>query len=201
VKNINKLQIVFVVALILGVAACSQTPAARFYTLSPMASSDGRSEQSIPDKHIIGIGPVKVAAYLDRSEIVTRSSPTHVELAGFDRWAEPFEDIVASTLAKNISALLPSVHAIIDPWPEANIEYQLVLKIKKFESDKDGKVYLDVSWGILQHSNRKMKAVYESNIVLPGNSGDFDEITRSMSLALAKLSEEITAEIQKILTD
>ena len=197
-KIINKLQIIFTVGVFLSMAACSTTPEARFYTLSPMASPPGSSEKSIADKHILGIGPVKVAAYLDRSEIVTRSSPTHVELAGFDRWAEPFEDIVASTLAKNISLLLPSVHPIIDPWPEANIEYQLVLKIKKFESNKDGKVTLDVSWGILQHSNRKMKAVYESNIILPGSSGDFDEITKNMSLAIAELSKEVVAELKKL---
>jgi uncharacterized lipoprotein YmbA len=75
------------------------------------------------------------------------------------------------------------------------------VKIKKFESDKDGRVSLDVSWGILQHSNRKMKAVYESIIELPGSSSDFDEVTKNMSLALAKLSEEIAVEIQKVLTD
>jgi uncharacterized lipoprotein YmbA len=187
--KIDKLiQLIFAVALVLSMAACGQTPAARFYTLSPMASGHGSSQSSLANKHIIGIGPIKVAAYL-------------VELAGFDRWAEPFEDIVAGTLAKNISSLLPSVYAIVDPWPEANIEYQLLLKIKKFESDKDGKVSLDVSWGILQHSNRKMKAVYESNIVLPGSSSNFDEVTKNMSLALAKLSEEIAVEIQKVLTD
>jgi uncharacterized lipoprotein YmbA len=125
-KIIKKIQIVFAVVLVLSMAACGKTPAARFYTLSPMESGGGSSQNSIANKHIIGIGPIKVAAYLDRSEIVTRNTPTHVELAAFDRWAEPFEDIVAGTLAKNISSLLPSVHAIIDPWPEANIEYCLV---------------------------------------------------------------------------
>jgi uncharacterized lipoprotein YmbA len=162
-----------------------------------MASGNVSSQSGIANKHIIGVGPIKVASYLDRPEIVTRSSPTHIELAAFDRWAEPFEDIVANTLAENISLLLPSVFALIDPWPEANIEYQLVLKIKKFESDQNGNITLDVGWGILQHSNRKMRAVYESNIVIPGNSGDFDEITKNMSLALVKLSEEMAAEIQK----
>jgi uncharacterized lipoprotein YmbA len=91
-KIIKKIQIVFAVALILSMAACGKTPAARFYTLSPMAAGHGSSQSSIANKHIIGIGPIKVAAYLDRSEIVTRNTPTHVELAAFDRWSAASED-------------------------------------------------------------------------------------------------------------
>jgi len=197
-KIINKAQIAFAVALVLSMTACGKTPAARFYTLSPMAAESEDSQSSISNKHIISVGPIKVAAYLDRSEIVTRSNPTHVELAGFDRWAEPFEEIVASTLADNVSSLLPSVIAITDVWPEAKIDYQLLVKIKKFESDKDGNIYLDAGWGILQHSTKKMSTVYESNIIKPGSPGNFDEITKNMSLALAELSKEVAAELKKL---
>ena len=197
-KIFKSIQLVMVVVLMVGTAACGKTPAARFYTLSPMATSDAASQNSTTNKHILSIGPVKVAAYLDRSEIVTRSHPTHVELAEFDRWAEPFEEIVTSTLAENIATLLPSVYAISDVWPEAKIEYQLLMKINAFESDKSGNVSLDVSWGIVQHSDRKMKAIYESKIVLPGSSGDYEEITKNMSLALAELSKEVVAELKEL---
>ena len=197
-KIIKYVQIALAAVLVLSMAACGKTPAARFYTLSPMAVESEDSQSSISNKHIISVGPIKVAAYLDRSEIVTRSNPTHVELAGFDRWAEPFEEIVASTLAENITSLLPSVYAIVDVWPEAKVEYQLLMKIKKFESDKDGNIYLLANWGILQHSTRRMGTVYESKIVKSGSSNDFNEITKTMSLALAELSKEVAAELKKL---
>lgn len=199
--NIFKLiQITISAALILGITACGQTPAARFYTLSPLVSVSGDSESSLANKHIVGIGPIRVAAYLDRPEIVIRNSATHIKLAAYDRWAEPFEDIVASTLAENISAILPGVHAITDPWPEANIEYQIAIKIKKFESDAEGNVNLKTDWGILLRSKRKMLSVYESDIKISGSSADFDDITENMSKAMVKLSEEVAAELQKILS-
>ncbi|MCK5360397.1 MAG: membrane integrity-associated transporter subunit PqiC [Gammaproteobacteria bacterium] len=197
--NIFKsIQLGFAVVLLLAIAACGKTPAARFYTLNPISSMDVDSQKRITGRHIISIGPVKVAAYLDRSEIVTRTNPTHLELAGFDRWAEPFEEIVASTLAENISSLIPTVFAITDVWPEANVEYHLLVKIKKFESDKNGNISLDADWGLMKHSTRKMSTVYESNIVTSGSSTDYDAITKNMSLALAKLSKEVVAEIKKL---
>ena len=197
-SSIKKIQILFLTIIVLSLSACGKTPAARFYTLSSMASQSTADHASKEGKTIIGIGPVNVAAYLDRSEIVTRSSPTTIELASFDRWAEPFEGMIASSLAENISTMLPSVQAIVDPWPEADIDYQLVLKIKKFDSDNDGNIQLNASWGILQYSTRKISSVTESKISVPGSAGDYDAITINMSKALVKLSEEIAAELKNI---
>lgn len=192
------IQIFLFTVMLLGISACGKTPAARFYTLSSMSSQGAADHASKEGKTIIGIGPVNIAAYLDRSEIVTRSSPTTIELASFNRWAEPFKDIVASALAENISNLLPSVQAIVDPWPEADIDYRIVLKVIKFESDNNGNIKLNASWGIVHRSNSKLNTVYDSKITLSGTSTDFDAITSNMSLALVKLSEEIVTEIKKI---
>lgn len=198
-KMMKITRLLLVVSLILTVVACGKTPAARFYTLSPMSVEGSGSQSASSNKHILSVGPITVAAYLDRSEIVTRSNATSIELAGFDRWAEPFEGIVASTLAENISSLLPSVSAIPDAWSEAEVDYQLMVKIKKFESDSSGKVQLNASWGILLHPSRKLGTVFESNIITQARSSEFDEVTIQMSNALAKLSEEIAAEIRKII--
>jgi len=192
------IQILFLSVVVFAVSACGKTPAARFYALSPMAPQSNAVHGSKDDKMLIGIGPVKVAAYLDRSEIVTRNSPTTIELASFDRWAEPFEAMIASALAENISTMLPAVQTMVDPWPEAEIEYQLLIKIKKFDSDNAGNIQLHASWGILQNATRKMSTVNESKIVVPGSAGEFDAIIINMSKALLKLSQEISQELKSI---
>ena len=192
------IQLLFLIIIALALAACGKTPSARFYTLSSMASQGTADHVSNKGKIIIGIGPVDIAAYLDRAEIVTRSSSTTIELASFDRWAEPFEEMIANSLAENISTMLPSVQAIVDPWPEADIDYQLVIKIKKFDSDNDGNIQLHASWGILQYSTRKISSVTESKISVPGSAGDYDAIAINMSRALVKLGEEIAAELKNI---
>jgi uncharacterized lipoprotein YmbA len=197
-SSMKTIQILFLAVMALGLSACGKTPSARFYTLSSMTSQSTADHVSKQGKTIIGIGPVNVAAYLDRAEIVTRSSPTTIELASFDRWAEPFEGMIASSLAENISTMLPSVQAIVDPWPEANIDYQLVIKIKQFDSDNDGNIQLHASWGILQYSTRKISSVTESKISVPGSTGDYDAITINMSRALVNLSKEIAAELKNI---
>ncbi len=194
-KSKHALKGFILIVLIIGLAACSKTPASRFYTLSPLA--DVKQSTIDDNKTIIGIAKVEVSPYLDRSEIITRSSATQIQLAQYDRWAEPLEDIVAMTVSENISRLQPSIQTITRPWPEAEVHYMLAIKIKRFDSDSAGNVRLDASWGIIDQKLRSMIAVHESSFTLAGTSADYDSITTQMSEALLELSKEIATEITK----
>jgi uncharacterized lipoprotein YmbA len=56
-----------------GCLSRSQTP--RFYALSPMQQDQVVSKRESPAQNpIIGIGPIKLADYLDQSNLVTRTS-------------------------------------------------------------------------------------------------------------------------------
>jgi uncharacterized lipoprotein YmbA len=195
-KNKHALKGFILIVLIIGLAACSKTPASRFYTLSPLA--DVKQNTAGDSKSIIGIAKVEVSPYLDRSEIITRSSATQIQLAQYDRWAEPLEDIVAMTVSENISRLQPSIQTITRPWPEAEVDYMLAIKIKRFDSDSAGNVRLDASWGIIDQKQRSMIAVHESSFRLAGSSTDYDSITTQMSRALLELSKEIATELTKV---
>ena len=195
-KNKYAVKSFMLVALIFCLAACSKTPAARFYTLSPLAE-EVKGDTLGGSKVIIGIAEVEVSPYLNRSEIITRSSATQVQLAQYDRWAEPLEDIVAMTVSENISRLLPAIQTITSPWPEADVNYMLAIKIKRFDSDDTGNIRLDVSWGIIDQKQRSMIAVHESSIRRSGTSADYDSIVIQMSQALLELSKEIATQLTK----
>src|SRR5262245_11281949 len=47
----------------------------------------------------VGVGPVLIPSYLDRVQIVTRSASGEVDVAKYERWAEPLESGVAQVLA------------------------------------------------------------------------------------------------------
>lgn len=194
-KNKYAVKSFMLVTLIISLAACSKTPAPRFYTLSPLA--EVQRDALGDSKIIIGIARVEVSPYLDRSEIITRSSATQIQLAQYDRWAEPLEDIVAMTVSENISRLQPSLQTITHPWPEADVDYMLAIKIKRLDSDTTGNIRLDASWGIIDQKERSMIAIHESSIRRTGTSADYDSITTQMSQALLELSEEIATVLAK----
>jgi uncharacterized protein len=195
-KNKYAVKSFMLVALIISLAACSKTPAARFYTLSPLAE-EVKGDTLGDSKVISGIAEVEVSPYLDRSEIITRSSATQIQLAQYDRWAEPLEDIVAMTVSENISRLQPAIQTITSPWPEADVDYMLAIKIKRFDSDGTGNIRLDASWGIIDQKQRSMIAVHESSIRRSGASADYDSIAIKMSQALLELSKEIATVLTK----
>ena len=147
------------------------------------------------ERVIVGIGPVEVAAYLERNQIVTRSGKTRLKLTELDHWAEPIEDTIANVLATNLSRLLPATHPIARPWSDADAEFHVLLKITRFESNSTGEVQLTASWGIQQDRTHKIAIIRDTTISQPSVGEGYDAITRNMSLALAALSEEIALEL------
>jgi uncharacterized lipoprotein YmbA len=50
---------------------------------------------------VLGVGPVRLPAYLDRREIVTRAGPARLEVASVDHWAAPLDVLFTSVLAED----------------------------------------------------------------------------------------------------
>ncbi len=104
---------------------CASTPAARFYMMSPMSLSENR--QSPPDSPCIsiGIGPVKIPEYLDRSGIVTQVTLHELMVGDLNKWAEPLEENLPRVLADNLSSLLCTRNVFILPARGvASIDYR-----------------------------------------------------------------------------
>ena len=144
------------VAVILGtslmVGGCASHPS-RFYLLSALpnteaAASPGTSGQQGPT---IGVGPVTLPRYVDRPQIVTRTSPYEIKLAEFDRWAEALDTNFSRVLAENLSLLLPTARVVISPWPRATpIDYQITVDVTHFLSQVGGDSLLIADWTLFK---------------------------------------------------
>jgi uncharacterized lipoprotein YmbA len=89
--------------------ACATSAPTRFYVLSSLPASGAESRNAkLEDCTAVGVGPVELPDYLDRTEIVTRVSPNKLELAQFDQWAESLESNFSLVLAENL--LGPALH-------------------------------------------------------------------------------------------
>ncbi len=189
--------ILAIVAISLG--GClgrSQTP--RFYALSPM-----QEDQVIPQRKstaynaIIGIGPIKVADYLDQTNLVTRTSDNQLVKAEYDRWVGSFEDNLINVLAENIGFSLPTDRIYRYPWRQTvPIDYQVVVDVVRLDGRLGEAAWLVARWSVLSGPEKKLLKMSRSSIREPVSGADYGAVVAAQSRALARLSQDIAEAIQ-----
>lgn len=177
-------------AVLIGVFAVSgcaiggSTPPSRFYLLAPLeAVVDAAGGPSL------GLGPIRLAQYLDRPQIVTRRSPHRLALAEFDRWGEPLSESISRVLAANLSALLRTSHVQRHPWRDGRgIELRVELDVRRFDGPLRGPVELVVHW---RASRRDSQVARISRYSEPLDAEGYEPLAAAMSRALQALSVDI----------
>jgi uncharacterized lipoprotein YmbA len=118
------------VALALASTGCfGSSPPSRFFLLSP--SPEGAAAMaSMGQEGALGVLPTRIAAYLDRPQIVTFRGDNSVDLDEFNRWAEPLGAGVSRVLAQDLSAMLPAWRVMPQPWdPTVPLRARLVVEV------------------------------------------------------------------------
>ncbi len=186
-----------VLALLGGCA--STTPPTHFYVLSaPPASEVGQIEHRADPGPAVGVGPVALPAYLDRPELVTRSSHNELRLAEFDQWAEPLKDNFAEVLADNLAQLVPTERVAVFPWKRAaRIDYQVIVDVTRFET-QGGAGELRARWSLVAGADRRellsRQARYRESVQGTGKAAEVAALNR----ALGKLSGDIAQALQGV---
>ena len=174
------------------VIGCGGSKPANFYLLSAMSYP----EPLVRDTLTIGIHPVEIPDYLRRSQIVSRTSDNSLELAEFDRWAEPLEENFNRVLRENLTALLGTERIIIYPWDSRlKIHYKIMVEIIQFEIQPDHSVTLGAHWAV-STSGPTPFAVETTRLTGKPDSPDkgkkkdidYDAVASTMSELLAELS-------------
>jgi uncharacterized lipoprotein YmbA len=148
-------------------ASCSSAPT-RFYVLTPLQVAAGQSGAVAGQEPGIGLGPVEFPDYLDRPQIVTRLDQNQFKLADFDHWSEPLKDNFTQVLAENLTILLPTGRVFIYPWRRENrVNYQVMVKVIRFDRTVDGDSVLTARWRILGNDNREELRVQTATYTAP----------------------------------
>jgi hypothetical protein len=190
------LPVILAIAALFFVGCRSQSP--RFYTLSPIQEDQVISKKKSPAQNaVIGIGPVKLADYLDQSMIVTRTSDHQAVKAEFDRWVGSLKDNFINVLADNLGVLLSTERIYLFPWRvSVPIDYQVVVDVVRCDGRLGDAVWLEVRWSILKGPEKKLLKTHRSSIREPVSGPDYAALVAAQSRALAKLSQEIAEAIQ-----
>ncbi len=170
----------------------------RYFLLTAMPSAQsapiGRNTSAL----VLGLGPVKLPDYLDRSEIVTRTQSNQVQFSDMDHWAEPLKDNFTHVLAQNLSALLGTQQIVNFPWySSTHIDYQIAIAVDRFECDWEGNARLAARWSINNPVNGKI--LYRDNSDLSAPCGtNPDQAVGALSRTAADLSRQIAAAVAQL---
>ena len=175
-------------------ASCASSPPVRFYGLDPV-SAVGDDK---PSDVIMGVGPISIPEYLRRPQIVTRTAGNQLEVAEFDRWAEPVDRAFGRVLTLNLDALLDSVIAIQFPTHIlVTMDYRMLGRVARFDMDAGGETVLDVQWAITDGDGNVVvqprRSIYSARVSDPD---DYNSVVRSLNEAIGAFSRDIASEFR-----
>lgn len=190
-----RIPIWMIAAALLAVAGCATTPPPTFYQLTETASTQlSGLERGLA----VGVGPVNVAPYLDRPQIVIRDVGHRLELSEFNRWVEPLTDSIPRVIIINLSNSLESTRVYKIPRRNKAIplEFRIEIDIARFDGMLGGDALLVARWTLYDRQNKPL--VTKVSIIREFSGGEgFDSLIAAQNRALQNLSQEIAAAIRK----
>jgi uncharacterized lipoprotein YmbA len=174
------------------IAACGSTPRSNYYMLSANATGSTGSEGPS-----IGIGPVTVPEYLKRREMVLNRSTNRLDLADFDRWAEPLDAGIHRVTALNLSLLLKTQRVQSFPW-RRNSPPDFAISIAVVQFAVKGKQALLVAqWTVTEPATGKAVIQHISHLESSAAAGDPESVAAAYSELLKQFAEEIAVAITR----
>jgi uncharacterized lipoprotein YmbA len=196
--------LVFAVGLVilgtsLMVGGCASQPS-RFYLLSALPNTETAALATSGEQAAtIGVGPVTLPRYLDRPQIITRTSPYEFKLAEFDRWAESLDTNFTRVLAENLALLIPTARVAVMPWPRATtMDYQIIVDVTHFLSQVGGESLLIADWILFKGEGQQVLLTEKSRVSAPAGGQDYAAMVAAMSQTVASLSREIATGIRGV---
>ena len=180
--------------LLLAITGCGTSRTTSYYVLeSDSASRSSADQRSTHGSIIVGVAPVRVPTYLDRNQLVTRTSTRRVNVSDFESWAEPLESSVTRAIAvaldhdPNIkgTVMLPTI-------AEVKLDRVVFVEMVRFDGMLGGSVRLTARILILDSDRKPMVAPVRFNRTDATTDSSYDALVTSMGRLLDQLSQEVT---------
>ena len=181
-------------------SACGSSPPVRYFSLSPM---DSGYRPDAGDPVVLGLGPLRLPDYLNRSQFVTRGAGAELKVDEFNRWAEPLGPSLHRVLSRDVDGLMDGVVVVAFPYGSevrTEVDYRVLGDVYRFEADDSGRITLEVQWGIIGVGSGLIEAPHRSRYeTRAATAGDPAAVAIAMNEALSEFSRDIASELQTIL--
>lgn len=174
-------------ALCLVFASCGTGPKS-YYVLTadgPAPSGGGAG---------IGVGPVMVAEYLDRPNLVLQEKPNQLAIASAHRWAGALDASIARVTATNLGRRKSTGNVRVYPWPrDEGLRHQVTLDVRQFHGEADGHAVLEAGWRVYSLPDRRLVAsrTFIGREALERDG--YQPLVAAQSRLLSRMADEIAA--------
>jgi uncharacterized lipoprotein YmbA len=160
-------------------------------------------DPAVPERAVTGYSPAIAIArpslpgYLDRQQLVSRSTDGRVIMNSNHLWAEPLDAGISRVTAMNLGRLTNSLSIQpVETFVTMDYDRLLEIRISRFEPDAGGDLVLECTWKLQPVSGRVTNPrPFLTRIPAAGEaaaSNPQDTRVTAMNEALARLAREIT---------
>lgn len=145
----------------------------------------------------IGVGPINMAEYLDRPNLVMAVGGNELAVADNKRWAGDLESSVARVMAANLGRQLGTGNVLTYPWKnDGGLRYQITLDIRQLHGTSDGKACLEAGWHAYSLPSNKIVAARTFNAVEPLYKDGYQALVAAESRLFARLAKDIAQSLR-----
>jgi len=190
---------IFVAMLTLSGCAGTSKPS-KFYLLLTLPEAEGLVQLTVdPAAPSVLVGPITLAAYLDRDQIVRRAGKNELTIDEFTRWGEPLQANFYRVLIDNLSVLLstPEIYNFSqrDVTPT---DFQVIIDVLRFDSAVNGDAYMTAFWTVMGEDGQTILLNKKSVFQVPPTSGNVAGLVEAQNGVLTEFSREIAAAIRSL---
>ena len=147
----------------------------------------------------LGVGPVSLAAYLDRPQLISRVSPYHLELHDFHYWAGKLQDNLTLVLTQALQRRLGQDRVVAYPWHRSvKPAYELTLNVDRLDAEQ-GQLRLQVRWTLIDGQEGRLIDLHQASIAEPLQGSGAEAQVAAASRAVQRLAEQLAVRLRPYL--
>jgi len=139
---------------------------ARHFVLTPLPAAG--QVTSTPAAPAVGVGRVKLPAYLFDTSLAVRKDSNEIEYLPLALWAERLDSGIQRVLAANFATLLPTERVRLSTWRSEDVTAEVYVTFEQFDVDTRGRGVLVAWWRVLSPGGEKTLKVGESRLSRQG---------------------------------
>lgn len=178
------------IALLSGCFSVGKPSQAPTYYLLTAHAQPGQSSAA---DFAIGVGPVHVAPFLARSDIVVHAGSSGMQLNENERWGEPLEHGIQRVLLQNLHALTGAETRNF-PWRQSGIpRYAVRIDVIDLDRLGDGSAVLEVSWLLEDMKSGTVLKTRQQRLSVPLSGTGTPALAEAYSELFTQLAQQIAA--------
>lgn len=191
-------RIIFFIGLCCLIAACQHSPKKNYYYLTPQVAAEKSDAQNNKDAvlQLIGIGPVEIADYLNRSQIIDNQTDNTLNMSENAYWAESLDKNIARVISQNLTQLNNSRSFVNFPWRnDSKPRYSLRLRVDNLARSGNNAT-INATWELVNTETKTslVRRIFVRTIPVASST---KALAQSYSQLLGDLSKEMDEALNK----